>query len=296
MDKIDLAGRMAKAGVFPTAEDEHKALAAIEVGESLGMKPAEALMAITFAQGKPSIDIHWQMGRLRRLGHDYEILEHDASHIKITFHRKEKGKVVRSHTIGGTYRQVQDIAIYDKEQGGKGAKLGNKWNWKAYTEDMLYAFWCRRGIRRFFPEVMGAFGPTAEEDAEEMGEIGLQEGEPVTQEKVKQNINDLFGDEAAEEIVNLETGEITFPRRDLLLKGLSELLDEHKIDRETFKAWVVKKYGKKGATELDRDTLFEVHELIRILGTEYDQPEIPANPEQVTLIGSEAQQIAQRAH
>ena len=286
----ELAEMMARAGVFPDVKDKARAMAAIEIGRFLSMQPAEALMAVQFgAQGVPSISIHWQARRLRQLGHDYEILEHDGAHCKIRFYRREQGRIIRTHEISEIMSRLNQIRIHDKMQGDK-ATLGGKWNYKAYAEDMLYAFVMRRGIKRHFPEVLGPFAVPDEQEAHEMGEAGIAEGEPLTQERVAETIEDLTGaseetpaetfDRLAQdtgyvpqaERVDTTTGEITEPAempRPVLLSAVTVACKEAAFTPKPFRVWLQSQWPSKSRlAECTDDELRQVLGHLQQYGTD----------------------------
>lgn len=176
-EKMELADLLSQAGVFPSVDTKAKAFAAIEIGEALGMAPGIALMNIDFgAQGKPSISIHWQAGKMRELGWKWEFVEHNRTTCHIRFYPPEGATFDRQFSA----EEAKAITVFDKQQtkDGKGASLGHKWNYKSWMEDMLYAYLMRRVVRRYEPQILGGVGPSDEEMAEEQVTHGVYEGTP----------------------------------------------------------------------------------------------------------------------
>lgn len=204
--KLTLAENMAKAKVFPSIENQYQALAAIEIGASLGMEPGVALMSIDFGvQGRPSINVHWQAGKMQELGWRWEFVDHNSEtcHMKF-FPPKGRGEPFKYQF---SMTEAKAIVIYDREQtnDGKGASLGNKWNYKSWAADMLYAFIMRRIVRRHEPRILGGYAGTEEEETQQALEVGAYEGGATSQEQFDKNVADLFGKEK----VNTATGEVT---------------------------------------------------------------------------------------
>ena len=199
--KVDMqiAGVLAQSGVFPNARDAKRAYAAILIGRDLGMGPAEALISVEFgAQGKPMISVHWQAAQIRRNGHDYRVVTLDGSQCMIHFYRRYNGNLqglVVAGRIGMTASDAKKIPVYDKEQkqGGQQSTLGNKWNYRAWSEDMLYAYCMRRGVRRFYPELLMGYGGTVDEEQEGHEAHGAQDGVAVDPDTVQENIATLYG-------------------------------------------------------------------------------------------------------
>ena len=195
---MQIASTLAEAGVFPSIKDAKRAYAALLIGRDLGMGPAEAMMSIDFgAQGKPSISAHWQAAQIRRRGHDYQIATLDSTQCMIHFLRRYNGELQAVGKVGMTMQDAQKISIHDKGQdgGGKGT-LANKWNYRAWSEDMLYAYCMRRGVRRFYPELLMGYGGTEDEEQEGQEKHGVQDfQEPASPEQVKDIIDDMYGDD-----------------------------------------------------------------------------------------------------
>lgn len=194
--KLELAQKMARAKVFPGVEDEFKALAAIEIGEYLGMSPAEALMSIEFgAQGKPSVSIHWQAAQLQKLGWKWDFIEHTASTCHMQFFPPDDRSPFKMQFTADEARAIQ---VYDKTQnnGKGGATLGNKWNYRSWMSDMLYAFVMRRVVKHYEPKVLGGIASNEDQDADEQIQVGVYEGHKPTAEEAQQAIGETFGESA----------------------------------------------------------------------------------------------------
>lgn len=191
-DKLSLAEAMGKARVFPGVENQYQAMAAIEIGQALGMEPGEALMAIHFgAQGKPAISVHWQAAKLQRLGWRWSFLEHTSHTCRMRFF-PPAAHPAEPFDVQFTMAEAQAIKVYDKEQGGKGASLAGKWNYQSWGEDMLYAYCMRRVVRRYEPRVLGGFTPD-----DEAHEAEARPGAPVTPDAARQAVADVWGDTLA---------------------------------------------------------------------------------------------------
>ena len=194
-ERKELADIMARGGLFPGVTDKYKAMSIIEMGRFFHMEPTEALLNIQIGhQGGPQVHYSWQLKRLRQLGHDYDVLEHDHRHCKLRFLRKHRGETVAEYVVEMSVEQASKIAINDKQQGN-GATLGTKWNWKAYPKSMVLGFCARNGVRWYFPEVLGGMVESDEQVAIEMADSGVTEGREVTAAVRQENDADLFGDE-----------------------------------------------------------------------------------------------------
>jgi len=139
------------------------------------------------------VSVHWQAAQLRRLGYRWEFLRHDATTCSVQFFHHQ-------HPVDGpqtfTLQEAKAIAVYDKQQtekpGGRGT-LGDKWNWKAWTKDMLYAYVMRRFIKWHEPQILAGLALSADDEAEEYAVLGIVE--PLDEEKTLQaHSADLFGD------------------------------------------------------------------------------------------------------
>ena len=195
---MQVAGVLAQSGVFPNARDAKRAYAAILIGRDLGMGPAEALISVEFgAQGKPVVSVHWQAAQIRRNGHDYRIITLDATQCMIHFYRRYNGQgLMVAGRIGMTASDAKKIPVHDKEQkqgGQQQSTLGNKWNYRAWSEDMLYAYCMRRGVRRFYPELLMGYGGTIDEEQEGHEAHGVVDGVTPSPEKARENIATLYG-------------------------------------------------------------------------------------------------------
>lgn len=218
-ETMEIAEVLAASGAFPTVEKAAQAYAVIIIGQSFGMAPGEALMAISLVQGKPSFDVHWQAKRIIELGHHYEIVQLDGQKCLIRAWRKVEGSLKECGEVTMTMDRAKQIKVYDKGQGSN-ATLGGKWNYRSWAEDMLYAYCMRRVVRRHFPEVLGGYGGGDDDTTlDEMADDGVIEGEPVTPERLEQLKDELYGEETnptahdpvTDEEYDLETGEVIPP-------------------------------------------------------------------------------------
>ncbi len=166
---MQIATALAKAQVFPAAKDAFKAYAAILIGRDLGMGHAEAMMNVEFgAQGKPVISVHWQAAQIRRAGHNFEIPVLSPTQCMVHFFRRIPGEGLKKvGQVGTELSELKKIAIHDKNQNGR-ATLGDKWNYRSWGEDMLYAFCMRRGMRRYYPELMLGYAGSEADDIPEV--------------------------------------------------------------------------------------------------------------------------------
>ena len=191
-ETMEIAEVLAQSGAFPTVEKAAQAYAVIIIGQSFGMAPGEALMAISLVQGKPSFDVHWQAKRIIELGHHYEIVQLDGQKCTIRAWRLIHGQLKECGEATMTMDRAKQIKVYDKGQGSN-ATLGGKWNYRSWAEDMLYAYCMRRVVRRYFPEVLGGYGGGDDDTTlDAMADDGVIEGETTPLEELG---DELFGKE-----------------------------------------------------------------------------------------------------
>lgn len=125
----------------------HAVLAAILFGREVGLSPIAALQSLYSVDGRVGTYADMQRALVLSAGHEYRIVEQNASRCVIEGRRKDQDEWQRfSFTI----------------QEARDAGLTSKSNWKNYAPDMLLARATARMCRAIFPDAVHGMS-TAEE-------------------------------------------------------------------------------------------------------------------------------------
>ncbi len=157
-DLMALGKALAKSKMFPDCEDEFAAVAKIEYGRELGLKPVISLQIIHVIKGRLGIESKALLALAKENGIKVEVLQKDKKGCKLKFSRGEE-----SHTDSFT------------EEDAKRANLLYKDNWKTFPEEM-YSWRCvAKGLRFFDPGLALGLYTTEElvEFADEPPEVKL---------------------------------------------------------------------------------------------------------------------------
>lgn len=158
---MQVAGALAKSGLFKDTRQAEQAVAKVLVGRDLGLSPTEAMMGIHIVEGKPELSASLQASFVKRTpGYDYRVLEHTDQACEIAFYRD-------GEEIGRSRFTIEDA---------RRAGLAGRNVWKSYPRNMLFARTMSNGVAFHCPEVTGGIRVYHE------GEIGT--AEPADKEHV----------------------------------------------------------------------------------------------------------------
>jgi hypothetical protein len=151
---MQVAGALAKSGLFKDTRQAEQAVAKVLVGRDLGLSPTEAMMGIHIVEGKPELSASLQASFVKRTpGYDYRVLEHTDQACEIAFYRD-------GEEIGRSRFTIEDA---------RRAGLAGRNVWKSYPRNMLFARTMSNGVAFHCPEVTGGIRVYHE------GEIGTAE-------------------------------------------------------------------------------------------------------------------------
>lgn len=195
-NQLNLAELLAKSGIFGKEEDKFRAFAKIQIGKELGLEAAESMQAVYFDHNGPGISVHTRVALALRDGrYRFDIQRLDRDGCEIQWYRKRGKEWQELPVLRCIADELKGTMIHER---GQQKELLEKWNYKSWREDMLYAFVQRRAIRRYAPETQGSWALPPEDD-EAMEDATLDETQATTQEEREAHVVDLF--DKAEEIV-----------------------------------------------------------------------------------------------
>ena len=156
---------------------KHLAFAQIQIGEEIGLKPAQSMRSIMITPQGIEIDIHTRVALAIASGrHDYDILRHDRDVCEIQWKRKRNGQWETCPPIKADIEQLKGIMVWEYDSAQKKPvrkPITEKWNYREWREDMTYRFAMIRCLRRYAPETQGAFPIAREETGEVPGDQGM---------------------------------------------------------------------------------------------------------------------------
>jgi len=152
-----IASGLAQSKMFPQISDKYQALAVIEYGRELGIKPVIALQTMSVVRGRLCIEAKVLLALLEQRGVNVSIVEKTKEVCKIKFEKPGKDPWIEAFTIEDA-RRIKD---------SKGMSLSQKDNWLNYPEEMLFWRCVAKGQRAYDPAA--ALGLYIEEEIHDAG-------------------------------------------------------------------------------------------------------------------------------
>lgn len=183
---FDTLYRVAQAcyasGLFEDVADEAQAFVKILKGQEMGLPPTTAMSAFDLIRKRLFIKPWVIAAKINTCGYgSYRVVELNDERCMIVFSRRTPGQGwADCPAISYTFAEAKGQGLTDRSA-----------HWKASPAHMLYQRCMGRGGAMYFPELLAGLEPPQEET-------------PIPEARHRQNIIDLFGDEA----VNVQTGEI----------------------------------------------------------------------------------------
>lgn len=136
-DLMQLGTALAQSGMFPHAKSAAGAVAIIECGRELGIKPVMALQTMAVIKGKLSIESKALMALAKHNGIQIEVIKKNTNGCQLKFSRGSE----KPHT--------ETFTMEDAKRAG----LAQKENFKMYPEEMCYWRCGAKGLRVFDPGI-----------------------------------------------------------------------------------------------------------------------------------------------
>ena len=130
-----------------------QAFVKIDLGESIGLSPAEAMTGIDLIKGRVSISANIRAAKMKTAGYDWDILQLDEAGCRLRM--KYKGRFIMREEIDeatGDVRMVPAIVSFTLDDAKKAA-LAGKDNYKNYARNMFFARAITNAQRWYAPEI-----------------------------------------------------------------------------------------------------------------------------------------------
>lgn len=175
-ERMAYARSLASSGLIPKAfrsgrggddglkETTANVLLAVELGNTLGLSPLQALCQVNVVEGKPGLGAEGQLAQVIKAGHDIYVDDDasDATKAVVVCQRDGQDRVHRiTYTLedairGGLVRIVEGQP-YARSSNGKALP------WETSTPDMLVWRAVTRACKRVFPDVVGGLAAVDDE-------------------------------------------------------------------------------------------------------------------------------------
>lgn len=181
-DLSRLSTMLAKSNFFSDAKDAAQCGVKVLAGLELGIPAFAAMTGIHIIKGKPSLSANVMAAVVKRSGrYDYKVRNISPTECKIEFFEKSPSGW---ESIGISEMDIDTAKAsnLDKEWDKETSKWKEKYNWKTFPRNMLFARAMSNGVRWFCPDVFfGAPIYTPEELGAETNEQGEVIDVPVVQ-------------------------------------------------------------------------------------------------------------------
>lgn len=170
---IPKAFRSGRGGDDGFRETTANVLLAVELGNTLGLSPLQALCQVNVVEGKPGLGAEGQLAQVLKAGHDMYVDEERSDRTKATVVAQRTGSD-RVHTITYTLDdavaaglvRIVDGKPYARSQSGKALP------WETSTPDMLVWRAVTRACKRVFPDVTGGLAVVEDEPGTQYAPTG----------------------------------------------------------------------------------------------------------------------------
>jgi hypothetical protein len=188
-DGLQRAAKALKASAyFSDVKSEAQAIVKVMAGAELGLPPFASMSGIHIISGKPTLGSNVIATLVKNdPRYDYKVKQADDKVCILTWF--EDGNQVGESSF--TMVEASNVPVKEKD---KWIKMSEKFTWKAYPSDMLFARAISRGARRFAPGIFGGapvytpdeMGVDTDEDGFVQVEVDNSEDpEPVQDEQVE---------------------------------------------------------------------------------------------------------------
>lgn len=161
---IPKAFRSGRGGEDGQRETVANVLLAVELGNTLGLSPLQALCQINVVEGKPALGAEGQLAQVLQAGHDIYVDDERSDRTKATVVAQRAGQD-RVHTIVYTLDDAVAAGLCRIVDGKPHARSsqGKPLPWETSTPDMLVWRAVTRTCKRVFPDVTGGLAATEDE-------------------------------------------------------------------------------------------------------------------------------------
>lgn len=167
---IPKAFRSGRGGDDGLRETTANVLLAVELGNTLGLSPLQALCQVNVVEGKPSLGAEGQLAQVLKAGHDMYVDEERSDRTKATVVAQRDGSE-RVHTITYTLDDAVAAGLVRMVEGKPYARsqAGKALPWETSTPDMLVWRAVTRTCKRVFPDVVGGLAAADDEPGTQYG-------------------------------------------------------------------------------------------------------------------------------
>lgn len=265
-DLSRLSTMLAKSNFFSDAKDAAQCGVKVLAGLELGIPAFAAMTGIHIIKGKPSLSANVMAAIVKRSGkYNYKVFTLTKQLCQIEFLEKD---VSGWQPIGTSEMSLADAkhANLDKEWDKDSGTWKEKYNWKTYPQNMLFARAMSNGVRWFCPDIfLGAPVYTPEELGADVNDQGEVIDIPVTQSPTVQPV-----------IRRNQQVEIEHPLNSQDLLDTSDIIAKTNLELKRL-AWtnqqgrdyLVQAYGKRSRQLLTDDELVDF--LKRLQAMEIEQ-------------------------
>lgn len=161
---IPKAFRSGRGGEDGTRETVANVLLAVELGNTLGLSPLQALCQVNVVEGKPGLGAEGQLAQVLKAGHDIYVDETASDRTKGVVVAQRAGQD-RVHTFTYTLDDAVAAGLVRIVEGKPYARSSNgkALPWETSTPDMLVWRAVTRCCKRLFPDVVGGLASVEDE-------------------------------------------------------------------------------------------------------------------------------------
>jgi len=150
-ETMTLGDTLAKSGFFSDTKSAAQAVVKILAGQEMGFGPIASMTGINVIQGKVAVGANLMAASVKRdPRYDYSVIELTDDRCELAFYRGDK-------EIGRSVFTMQNAreTLYWNAKTSKMEPLADKFNWKSYPRNMLFARAMSNGVKWYCPDASG---------------------------------------------------------------------------------------------------------------------------------------------
>ena len=148
-----------KSGMFSDVKSAAQAVVKIQAGAELGIAPFAAMTGIFIIEGKPGLGAGLIAGKIKASGkYDYRVVRLDNDGCVLEFYQSHTKLGESSFT-----REDAGMALYKNTKSGNMEPLIQKYTWRQYPRNMMFARAISNGARWYCPDIFSGSVYTPEE-------------------------------------------------------------------------------------------------------------------------------------
>lgn len=169
-----------------------QAFVKIDLGESMGLSPAEAMTGIDLIQGRVAISANIRAAKMQRAGYDWDVLQLDDKGCRLRLKYKGQPLMQEETDEHGNVRKVPVVVAFTEREATRAGLIG-KDNYKKNPPNMYFARAITNAQRWYAPGIL-TLNILSSEEAVDLPVSSATEDENQEAAQYAKEIQDLYAE------------------------------------------------------------------------------------------------------